>query len=135
MRVFVDLTEFCTSPLRTGIQRVAGELCRLWPPEHELVPVKLVRGRGLVILPEKTLGLIQRYFESSPDEASELLASLRRVGKQADFLGATVPMERGTCVLVPEVFYDPERLNFFKSFGPTMPGESFLLIAFFQLAL
>lgn len=116
MRVFIDLTEFLESHKRTGIQRVCGELCRNWPNDVMLTPVKLTHDGRLVPLPEQTLGLIRDYFEATGDSVTDIESQLTQLNEQAEF-GRTVELKTDCRILVPELFYDPKRVAFFCSLG------------------
>jgi len=115
MKVFVDLTEFLASQKRTGIQRVSGQLCRHWPGVESLTPVKLRSDGRLVQLPPETLGFVREYFETSDSNANGLKDRLVEVSRQADSSGVTLDLQPGCRILVPELFYDPDRVAFFRS--------------------
>jgi glycosyltransferase involved in cell wall biosynthesis len=115
MRFFVDLTEFLASQNRTGIQRVCGQMCRYWPSGEPLTPVKLRSDGRLVQLPPETLGLIREYFDVSDSRASGLKNRLAEVSRQADSTEELVDLQPDWRVLVPELFYDPSRVAFFRS--------------------
>jgi glycosyltransferase involved in cell wall biosynthesis len=115
MKVFVDLTEFLASQNRTGIQRVCGQMCRHWPGEEPLTPIKLRSDCRLVQLPPETLGLIREYFEVSDSCASGMKERLAEVSRQAESSEEFVDLQPDCRVLVPELFYDPARVAFFRS--------------------
>ena len=112
MRVYIDLTEFLGAPHRTGIQRVCEELCRLWPSDIELQPVKFAPGAGMLEISPEAMQLIRNYFGASPDD-TEWLQRLKHVNDEADSQAHVVTIRSGERVLVPELFYDPNRLEFF----------------------
>ncbi len=113
MQVFVDLTEFLASQNRTGIQRVCGQLCRHWPGREPLTPVKL-RGDGRLVRLPQELGLIQAYFEASDSDAHGLKDRLAELSRQADSSGVPLDLQPDCKVLVPELFYEPGRVAFFR---------------------
>ena len=113
-KVFIDLTEFLTSQNRTGIQRVCGEICRRWPGKEALEPVKLRSDGKLARLPFEALGLIRQYFEVSDSSADGLKDHLAEVSRKAEACEETIDLERECRVLVPELFYDPARVAFFR---------------------
>jgi glycosyltransferase involved in cell wall biosynthesis len=115
MKVFVDLTEFLASQNRTGIQRVCGQTCRHWPRGESLTPVKLRSDGKLVQLPPETLSLIREYFEVSYSRAKGLKDRLAAVSRNAESFEETLDLQPDTRVLVPELFYDPNRVAFFRS--------------------
>jgi glycosyltransferase involved in cell wall biosynthesis len=119
MKVFVDLTEFLASQNRTGIQRVCGQMCRHWPVGELLTPVKLRSDGRLVQLPLETLGLVRRYFEVSDSNADGLKDRLAEASREAESSEEIVDLRPDCRVLVPEVFYDPARVAFFRG----LPAE------------
>jgi glycosyltransferase involved in cell wall biosynthesis len=127
MTVLVELTEFMTTPLRSGIQRVAGELCRFWPAAHRLQAVMFVPGRGLVALPAETLAIIRRFFEATGEDHGKLVELLGRIGKRAESSPAII-IDSQTRLLVPEVFYDKLRLAYYKSLPPDVLRNSVYFI-------
>lgn len=138
MRVYIDLTEFMTTPWRSGIQRVGGELCRFWPQGNELVPVVLTKRRGYAILPPPALHLIRRYFDSRESAVrNEVAATVRAMNKEAGQTGELLQIDGRTKVkvLVPELFCDPARLAFFRSLPVSQLRNSFHFILFDLLPL
>ena len=129
MGVLVDLTEFLASPHRTGIQRVGGELCRWWPESVSLTPVKLSKGSHLLSMPHETLGIIRQYFEASGDQVIRVEERLRELSHRAESSGTTVDLSAGQKVVVPEVFYDPGRVAFFRNL-PNGQIRQFYFLAF-----
>src|SRR5688500_16618510 len=110
MRYFIDLTEFCTRPHRTGIQRVGCEICRCWP--GDLTLAFLYEDR-LVELPVDAASLIDQYFRSGPD-AVEVLG--KRITDLTKNPGKPVPLDSpDTRIVVSELFYDPARVRYFRS--------------------
>jgi glycosyltransferase involved in cell wall biosynthesis len=115
MKDFVDLTAFLASPGRTGIQRVSGELCKHWDARLGLTPVRLTTDRRLVPLPPQTPGLIREYFSASGRDLAGLEDRLAEVGEQAESSKETIDLQPDCRVIVPELFYDPGRVAFFRS--------------------
>ena len=60
MSLYIDLSQFLAVHMRTGIQRIGGELCRYFP-SNALTPVRLV-GQSLVALPQELIKVIGGYF-------------------------------------------------------------------------
>lgn len=114
MKVHVDLTEFVTSPHRTGIQRVTAEVCLRWPDPSQLVPVLVTSEESMVALPERVLSLMREYFECS-GSGDSLANSIRETALQSKSNRQieSSEMER---LLVPEVFYDPMRVRHYERF-------------------
>ena len=107
MSLYIDLSEFLTNPVTTGIQRIAGEMCRHLPA-NSAIPVRVHSG-GYVALSPSLIGVIGKYFmDASPSGAAEI----RRLG--AGESGSAIRVAPGDTVLVPEVFDNPQRLAFFR---------------------
>lgn len=108
MSLYIDLSEFLEHPVTTGIQRIAGEMCRYLPPQAA-IPVRVHEG-GLVAFPPALIQTIGRHFrDASPAGA----AHIRRVGAGGN--GSPVELSPDDVVLVPEVFDNAERLAFFRA--------------------
>lgn len=108
MSFYIDLTEFLTNPITTGIQRIAGEICRYLPP-NAAIPIRLNSDR-YVALPPDLIEVIGRYFRN-PSKAA--VTEIRRLG--AVEKGSPIKVLRSDTVLVPEVIIDPKRLSYFGS--------------------
>lgn len=109
MSLYLDLTEFLTNPMRTGIQRISGEICRHLP-QAAAIPVKLFKNR-YVVLPATVIDAIATYFR---DPAAPGIEDIRRLGAGEN--RSPVQISRQDTVLVPEVFDNPPRLAFFQNF-------------------
>lgn len=106
MRVYIDLTEFLGNPTLSGIQRVTAELCRCWP-NQDLRPIRLTQKGKLVELPTSLIGAIARSFQDRDGPAvGKLRASRKAI--------AAVPADGPEVILVPELFYDQQRVEFFR---------------------
>jgi glycosyltransferase involved in cell wall biosynthesis len=129
MGVFVDLTEFLASPHRTGIQRVSGELCCHWPADVSLTPVRLSETGRLLIMPNETLGIIRQYFGASGDDLTHVEERLTELSRRAESSGDVVDLNAGQKVVVPEVFYNPARVAFFRNLTDSQIRQ-FYFVAF-----
>lgn len=105
MSLFIDLTDFLHNPMRTGIQRVSGELCR-YLPKGALVPVKLEDGDYLA-LPTELIGAIGEYFR---DSSSTSVTAIRKLGSG----GKPFRITNNHTLLVPDIF-DESRARFFRA--------------------
>jgi glycosyltransferase involved in cell wall biosynthesis len=106
MSFYLDLTEFLGNPIRTGIQRIAGEICRYLPPEAA-IPVRLHSGRYVALQPA-LIGAIGKHFT---DHTKSTIAEIQRLA--ASETTSPIEVSQNDSVLIPEVFSDPERLKFF----------------------
>lgn len=107
MSVFIDLTEFLNNPVLTGIQRVTAEICRHWP-DNELRPIRLLPRGEFVELPRALIGAIAACFKNRNG------AAVREVRVLAEERGTKVEAGGREPILVPELFYDPHRVAFFR---------------------
>lgn len=112
MRFYVDLSEFLTNPITTGIQRIAGEMCRYLPPDTA-IPVRL-RSDHYVALPPALIQVIGAYFRDATESG---VAGIRRLAAIDN--GSAVEISQDDTVLVPEVFDNAQRVAFFRQ----MPEE------------
>ncbi len=108
MSLYMDLSEFLTNPIRTGIQRISGEICR-YLPANAVVPIRIAGGR-YVALPKELIGVIGRYFKDAGDDE---ITEIRRMG--APDRGSPVEPAATDTVLVPEVFDNAQRLAYFRT--------------------
>lgn len=112
MSLYLDLTEFLTNPITTGIQRIAGEICR-YVPRNLMTPVRLKRDQFLAF-PPSLIDAIGNYFREGSQSG---MGEIHRLG--AIESGSPVEISQRDTVLVPEVFGDYERFAFFRD----MPDE------------
>lgn len=96
MSFYIDLSEFLAVQMKTGIQRITGEICRYLPPEAA-IPVRLDKDR-FVALPPALISAIGRYFR---DEGESGLSEIRRLAVET---GPAVRVSPNDTVLVPEIF-------------------------------
>jgi glycosyltransferase involved in cell wall biosynthesis len=114
MSFYIDLSEFLGNPITTGIQRIAGEICKYLPP-NTAIPVRL-HASEFVALPPALIEAIGRHFG---DVTRSGVGEINRLGAVE---GATrVILTQEDIVLVPEVFNNPPRLALFRQ----MPEQQF----------
>lgn len=127
MSFYIDLSEFFTNPITTGIQRITGEMCKYLPSEA-LTPVRVHSG-GYVGLPPSLISKIGEYFsEGSQFAAAEIY---RLSGPEK---GNSIKISQADTVLVPEVFGNPQRLQFFREMSQ-QDLERYRFIVFDMLPL
>ena len=105
MSLFLDLSQFLADPMRTGIQRIGGEICR-YLPRNAAIPVRLHSGR-LLALPPELIDAIAGYFRDTSESAA---ANITRFGAVEN--GSPVELSSCDTVLVPEIFGE-DRAAFF----------------------
>jgi glycosyltransferase involved in cell wall biosynthesis len=126
--VLYDLSEFLSSLLRSGVQRVVFQVARHWPVPGQLVPVRIDDDGRVLALPGKVLDLMAVYFGTSPgrpEAARDELWRLSHLGR------ALRPADVGRCqgLLNAEVFFHGLRVGFYERFLRTWgSGKVFLLV-------
>ena len=109
MSLYIDLTEFLTNPITTGIQRIAGEICKCSTP-NSTIPIRLTPN-GYVVLPSALIDLIGKYFSRGSQTGAK---DIYRLGDVKN--GETIDSFKDSdTVLIPEVFDSPYRLAFFRA--------------------
>lgn len=112
MSLYIDLSEFLAVQMKTGIQRIGGEICRYLPPDMG-IPVRLASG-DYVALPRALIGAIGGYFRDTSEFG---LAEIRRL---AAANGPAVEISARDTVLIPEIFGE-QRAAFLRA----MPEQKF----------
>jgi glycosyltransferase involved in cell wall biosynthesis len=107
MSLYIDLSEFLTNPITTGIQRIAGEICK-YLPRDAAVPVGVHGGRYVAFSP-KLIEAIGRHFGNASESSAAEIRKLGAVEK-----GTPVAFSPEDTILVPEVFTETQRLKFFR---------------------
>jgi len=114
MSLYIDLSEFLSNPITTGIQRIAGEMCKHAPP-NTLIPVRL-HAEGYLALPPALIDVIAEHFRAASEAGGD---EIKRLG--AIECGSAITVSPSDTVLVGEVFNNAQRLEFFRR----MPEEEF----------
>jgi glycosyltransferase involved in cell wall biosynthesis len=117
--LYIDLSEFLDNPITTGIQRIVGEMCRHLPPQTA-IPVRLQSGRYVALCPA-LISAIGRFFDETSEAAD---TEIRRLGTPSG--GADISISSRDTLLVPEVFWNAERVAFFRQ----MPREEWRRVRF-----
>jgi glycosyltransferase involved in cell wall biosynthesis len=110
MSFYVDLSEFLANPIRTGIQRIAGEMCR-YLPDGRAIPVRL-SARGLVALEPALIRAIGSHFGDASDAS---LSEIRRLTAIEDRTSVTIG--DSDVLFVPEVFDNRRRIAAYQEMG------------------
>jgi glycosyltransferase involved in cell wall biosynthesis len=107
--IVLDCTELAQNPINTGIQRVVRALIQHWPSESPLTLATFDPARGLVQLPAAARAILL-----DTNAAADIIESrLAALGPRPP-----VPLDATTHILVPEVFYDHARCNFYHTLPP-----------------
>jgi glycosyltransferase involved in cell wall biosynthesis len=118
--VILDITEFLSNPIRTGIQRVVRELVRHWSAPDNLT---LARFGGEELLPISRLVvplLVGSIADAEPERLRRLIATM--LDEPAPPLPDKAP------ILVPEVFYDRERCAWYRELLRHDPNAASFII-------
>jgi glycosyltransferase involved in cell wall biosynthesis len=127
MSLYIDLSEFLTNPITTGIQRITGEMCKYLPPDA-LTPVRLGSEGYLAFTPELISAIAEHFRQGSHAGTAE-------INRLSDFKkGMNVKVSEADRVLVPEVFGNSHRLGFFRAIPPR-DLERYQFIVFDMLPL
>ena len=110
--IIVDIGEFCSNPIRTGIQRVVRQVIAHWPADVERVYARYDPETDCLLeVSDRLLRFICRESEqdgSSPERVARHAVLMQRAeGLRPIALGV------GDRVLVPELFYDGKRTAFY----------------------
>jgi glycosyltransferase involved in cell wall biosynthesis len=110
----MDLSEFLSNPIATGIQRIAGEMCKYFPP-NSVAPVRIANG-GFMALPSPLIEVIGNHFRNITRSGVEEIRRLCSAEKCAP-----ITITHQDTILVPEVFNDSRRISLFRN----LPEEHF----------
>src|SRR6266540_1766372 len=122
--VIVDITEFATNPIRTGIQRVVRELIRHWPSPGDLRLARFDASHGLVPLSPAVLPLLLKT-DADPGKATP--EKLR--DRVAQYLtGTATDLPADAVVLVPELFYEPRRCAWYTDLLQRRPDAARFIV-------
>lgn len=106
--VLIDISEFIASPIRTGIQRVVRALLDHWPAEVPFETVEYDPQRRALVAVDPGALRFARDFQTNPHLSVEALTGLMAERPRGD------PVDvRGRRVLVPELFYERGRAQFY----------------------
>ena len=125
--IYIDIGEFCSNPIRTGIQRVVLQVIAHWPADTDRVYVRYdADSDGLVEVSDRLLRFICR--ESEQEGASvEIVAHHALLLQRAEGL-RPIALAAGDRVLVPELFYDGRRAAFYSRLASDYGAEACLTV-------
>ena len=124
-RLLIDITELFENPVRTGIQRVVREMLRHWPSDGPAPrTVRFDPKHGLLGLSAAAVALLTEH-----DDASRHLPYAELRAQLHSFAGEPLTELEVTSspVLLPEVFYDPARCQFYERRLAAAPGSVAML--------
>ena len=125
--IIVDIGEFWSNPIRTGIQRVVRQVVAHWPADVSRIYARYdPASDSLIEIPDRILAFLCRESEidgSSPERAAHHALLLHRARGLRP-----VALEQGDRILVPELFYEAERAAFYAKLLVEGGVEPFLTL-------
>lgn len=119
MSLYIDLSEFLAVQMKTGIQRISGEICRYLPPDMA-IPVRLHSGQYVALSPA-LIDAIGRYFRDTGESG---VTEIRRLAAED---GPAIEVSPSDTVLVPEIFGE-QRAAFFRGLPELQLGRCRFII-------
>jgi glycosyltransferase involved in cell wall biosynthesis len=121
-QLVIDCTELYHNPIRSGVQRVVRELLGHWP--HTRIKARLARfdpPQGLVPISAQAIRILtDQEPDSRAMSRNGLISALRQADTGAD------PLPSDPLILIPEVFFDHARCQFYSERQPAMVAYDFL---------
>lgn len=127
-KTLYDLTEFVSSPHRTGIQRVTLEIARHWPRREQLVPTLFRAQQGFLQLPNGVWNAMERYFSADSEDIQSAEAELRSMADSCRKTLSDADLDSCDAILCAEVFYCPERVEFYQGLLERHATKVFVLL-------
>ena len=125
--IIVDIGEFWSNPIRTGVQRVVRQVLAHWPPDVGRMYARYDHASdSLIEIPDAILDFLCRESEidgSSPERAAQHALLLHRARGLRP-----VALQSGDRILVPELFYEAERAAFYARLAAEGRVEAFFTI-------
>lgn len=115
MVVAVDLAEFFQRPHRSGIQRVGAELCFGWAGAEQAKPIMCGPQGKLLSLRPDALFLLSRFFRAEEADCESTYEEICALGHEALARKQEFVPGPNDLVVVPEVFFDPARIDFYAA--------------------
>jgi len=125
--LYLDLTEWLNYPIRSGIQRVEGELLRWWPAEVPFRIVKFDPARGMVVMPDGAARRLGQLFTATEARREELVSELREIAGSPALRALDLSDEQVRLV-VPEVFWDQSRTSYYFGLNPRQMERVYFLV-------
>jgi glycosyltransferase involved in cell wall biosynthesis len=126
-KIYLDISQFISHPYKTGIQRVLYELLINWDITTPLIPLFIDDKMQAHILPPKVLDLIKLYFRLDDQKIQTITSKIKSFTKIKHPLEFT--NDYNFAILNPELFYNQNRINFYKNFIQTRgPDQLYFII-------
>jgi glycosyltransferase involved in cell wall biosynthesis len=111
--VYVDITEFIGNPIRTGIQRLVREILSYWPNAGQLVPIVFdPTTRTVRTVSHDAVRYAVGHAGRTEESLEDALAQIAYLDTPAD--SNPVTLTRGDRVLIPELFFEGNRVQFYR---------------------
>lgn len=127
-KVYLDISQFISHPYKTGIQRVLYEILNNWENNKILIPIFINDKMKANILPFKVVELIKSYFGQNEHKIATITSEIKNYStiiNPVDF-----SKEKDFIILNPELFYNQNRINFYKNFLKTRGAEPLYFIIY-----
>jgi len=112
--ILYDLSEFVSNPVRSGIQRVAFEICSRWSGLLTLIPMRIdERGRPR-ILPSDFIQLMIDFFRSGRNAERQNRDKIFSASGRAGEPLSPEEIFSYACVFNAELFYSMPRIKFYQ---------------------
>ena len=125
-RTILDLSEFLANPLTTGIQRIVAELCRNWPTGAEKTIAKVSSAGQLVEVDMAVQQAVVDFFSSRGRQDAR--ARIRSLADRADEHGQKIRLDSTDRLLIPEVFYEERRLNYYENLLHNHAEQTYFIV-------
>lgn len=134
MAILCDLTEFMTSPLRTGIQRVTFEIVSRWPGPCPLLPICMNQSQQFSRLPaSECFDLIRAFFQEEDEvRLQSIKVQLQKLTRQ----GQPLPLKEFPDydgLYTPEMFYCGDRIALYEKLSQHKVIDIFMTVHDFLL--
>jgi len=113
-KIYLDISQFISHPYKTGIQRVLYEILKNWKNESPLIPIFIDEKMEVNILPKKIIDLIKLYFHQNDSSVLQITSEIKTYAKTINPIDLF--KETNFIIFNPELFYNINRINFYKKF-------------------
>jgi glycosyltransferase involved in cell wall biosynthesis len=125
--ITIDITEFLSNPIQTGIQRVVRQLLKNWPNS---IPVRFARYDREK---EELVSVSDRSVNFAVSNVAELDIPLDRMRQTMSLLqnisrNRTIDIAADDRILVPELFYDHQRVKFYCKLSEKDRGQRYFIV-------
>ena len=111
--IYIDITDFIRNPIRTGIQRIVREVLKCWPSTLPFVTVIFDSGRkALRSIAREAVDFAIKYSNKDNYTLHEAVEEIRFLADSAR--NFEINISTGDRVLIPELFFDEDRIECYR---------------------